>query len=465
MRTNRETLLQSLTTIEGFNARGNIRIDDNLLNYDAKNGILSFRFVERKDINKRVIEKLNNTWTSFEEFRDTEHGPIQDGGLSRRFTALLSYGYRDEYSLCFYIKALVLNSVKNSSITGIEVYSPCLIDHFYNVWDFDFSTNGFIEDVPCAEIDIEGIHFRIHKTVAVSYRRDFDSSKCKFPKQYVGGFVFYADKDIDCDIIYKIVSSIISYCNFLLCDSGNYICNVALLNETKYFRDNIFCTKKVKELVTEVRFKYDDIVHIFKNLIKLYLIDKYDFKNLYLLESNVYNILDILRVTSMFENIYRKSCQLGIKDYVEKENEYKIAYCHVIRIGNPQTDQEKEIAKKEKDRMDNFLLTSLRSRLKFVFKKLLQCLDVTKGKVANSFNTCLTGYDMSNLPNRIADARNDIAHYLEKNKDYNTALIDIVVLQVMIYYMVFEQLGLSAHEIKKLILGDSRQMRQLFSID
>ncbi len=463
MKKDRDTLLSVDTFIEDFKARGDIRIDDNLLNYNVQNGILSLRFVERKNINKTIVEKLDNNWFSFDEYRDTEYGPAKDGDLSQGFSAFLTYGYLDGYEICFYIKYLVRNVVKGSSITGIEIYSSCLMDHFYKALDFDYNTNGFIEDLPCAEIDISGIHFVIKKTVAVSYRRDKDSLKIKFPKQYFGGFVFYADKNIPIDIVCKIVSGINSYCNFLLCDAGNYICNVELKNDDKHFRDNIFYAKRGKALASEVRFKYDDIASIFGNIMKMFLVENYDLKNLYLLETNVCGTLDILRVASMFENVYRKSCQHGLQDYVTRENDYKEAYCNVIKIGAPQNDIEKSIVQGE-EKHRNTLCTSLRSRLKFVFDKLLSCLNIRKANISKSFGVLLTGYDMTDLANRISEARNDIAHYLENNIDYNTTLRDVSVLQIMIYFMTFEQLGLSVEQIQKIVLWDSMQMRHYFGL-
>lgn len=53
---------------------------------------------------------------------------------------------------------------------------------------------------------------------------------------------------------------------------------------------------------------------------------------------------------------------------------------------------------------------------------MLKCLDKTKEQISSSFGTKHTGYDMTDLANRITDARNDIAHLLKNNIDYHTVM-------------------------------------------
>ena len=73
-------------------------------------------------------------------------------------------------------------------------------------------------------------------------------------------------------------------------------------------------------------------------------------------------------------------------------------------------------------------------------------------------------YDICKLANAIRDARNDIAHCLEKGIDYGTALKHTFTLQLMVYYMIFERVGLEKDVIKKIILGTSRYSKWIFDI-
>lgn len=452
--------------VEDFKARGEIYIDDNLLSYDAQNGVLSLRIIKRKDTNKAIIEKLNNKWILFDEYFDVENGTSEDD-ISHTFCALLSYGYLDGYTICFYINRIIQNNQK-SPFSRIEIFSECLIEHFYNAEDFDYRTIGFVEDDPCAEMNISGINFRVYKSVAVRFAQNKTSFSFKFPKQYIGGFVFQADnnKAIPTEVVHTIVSGVNSYCNFILCDSGNFICNVELVNDNDSMRGNNYYIEKPKALVTELKFKQNVMLPVFDKLLKMFLVDNCDFSNLYTLESNTYKILDILRVTSMFENAYRENLQHGLRDYVKKEEDYKEAYDKVIeiKIKGDLTDLEKSIVQSEKMKR-KFLTTSLRSRLRFIFEKMLMCFNKTRKDLSDSIIVRFTGYNVTELADRITDARNDIAHFLKKEIDYQGALRDVYVLQMMIYYMIFERVDLSIDRMQEVLLGDSRRIRKLFNVE
>lgn len=96
---------------------------------------------------------------------------------------------------------------------------------------------------------------------------------------------------------------------------------------------------------------------------------------------------------------------------------------------------------------------------------MLDVLGTNIEKVKDSSFARLHDYDISNLAKIIKDARNDIAHFLEGNINYKAALQNTYVLQLMIYYMIFERLRLSNDKIKKIILRSSQFTDWMFGIN
>lgn len=464
MKIAREFLLNDAQRINNFIARGEITIDGNRLSYNFHNGVASFRFISRYDINVVVIRALNKKWICFDEYRNHEYGHFDsEVDISQGFTAFLEYGYTNGYEICFYVKSIISKIRNDSPIFKVEVFSPCLLEHFFAPNSFDYNTNGFIDNEVCAEFDIDEIHIKVYKSTAIHFNHNQQSMKIKFPKEIVGGFVFEANKSISDDLVVRIVNAVNRYCEFLLCDAGNFINYVNLANDNNFLIENIFFIQDTKSIVTESIFNFDTIKSVFSNIMKMFLIDNFDLKELYYSKSNTCEPLDILRCASMFENQYRENLKAGIEDYCVKEQDYKVAYKRVIHYSDGETELEKAIIKSEKDRVDK-ILSSLRSRLKFVFAKMLKCLDKTKAQISSSFGTKYTGYDMTNLANRITDARNDIAHLLKNNIDYHTVMLDTLILQKMIYFMIFERAGLPQIQLKQVVLSNSRRLKQLFDI-
>lgn len=69
MKIAREFLLNDAQRINNIIARGEITIDGNRLSYNFHNGVASFRFISRYDINVAVIRALNKKWICFDEYR------------------------------------------------------------------------------------------------------------------------------------------------------------------------------------------------------------------------------------------------------------------------------------------------------------------------------------------------------------------------------------------------------------
>jgi hypothetical protein len=118
--------------------------------------------------------------------------------------------------------------------------------------------------------------------------------------------------------------------------------------------------------------------------------------------------------------------------------------------------------KKNKDNV----YSNLCERLNLILNhKLLAILGTNEDNIKNSTFNRLYNCDINNLAEIIKDARNDMAHFLEKNVDYAKAIKYLYVLQLMIYYMVFEKINLANEIIKKIILSHSIYNRWLFGID
>ena len=465
---NRKHYLGYMQNIESFTARGEIQIKKNKLSYDIKNGIASFRFKTRKDIDIRIIESISNKWLNFTEYRDNERGHHDsEYSLSQGFSALLSYVYHDNYSICFKVKSIIEKPIKKAKVFNLEIFSNCLLNHFYKFDDFDYNTNGFIEDTPCAAIEMKNIKFKVFRTIGVSLGRSLETLRGQFPKEFWGGFRFESNRELSNEIIYKCINAVNSYCNFVLKASGNYINNVNLENkeENQSIFEKICLTNKPNEIITDTLFSFDDIKDRFQSLLELFIIKEVDFSPLYYSNNNQCEKIDILRIASMFENQYRTCVEVGLLDYVKKEQEYKNAYLNCIKISKPTTDLEKQIVQVEIAKRENTLTSSLSNRLKFVFDKLLNVLGTSRNQIKNGFGYKFYKYDITKIANRIKDARNDIAHFLQQGIDYEIAMKDTIILQRIIYFMIFEQIDLCADKIKQIILGGSRYIQHLFGID
>ena len=454
-------MLNAPINVHSFRARGEIRINQNLLSYDIQNGIASFRFIkkENKDSN---IATLSNKWTEFEDYYNLENGNYKD--LFWKFYAYLSYGYNTEHELCFYVHSII-DELYKENIYIIDIFSPCLIDHFEDATNFDFNDFGYVDDTPCAIQSIDNAELKIYKTVAVEFNRNKINYSLSFQKKFIGGFRFEYSKPLNNNLIKHCVEAVNEYCCFLLKDNGFFITNVELVDEQNFGgRSYLYYPPEIKEIKNEILFKFDDISEIFNALLGLFLEENANFTALYNFETNIYQPIDILRIASMFENQYRKNVDAKMADYVEQENIYRHAYYNAIELKDVQGKLEKDIIAGEKARRKQSVISSLKMRLQFVFNKLLNVLGTNIEKVKDSTFVTLHDYDISNLAKTIKDARNDIAHFLEDNIDYKTALQNTYVLQLMIYYMIFERLGLPNEKIKKIILGSSQLNDWMFGI-
>lgn len=252
------------------------------------------------------------------------------------------------------------------------------------------------------------------------------------------------------------------YCQFILCNSGNYIDNVCLLNnDNPEFYENFYYIEKDDIFDTEFLFNFDDMKSIFSDFLKEIIVDDVNFGELYSYDKNALSKIDILRVASMFENQYRKNVEAKLCDYIEKEETYKTAYLNVVQLNEP-TNEFEACIKNTQIQSRNHLTSPLRVRLRFVFDKLLACIGTSKQQINQSFGTRFTGYNMSDLANRITSARNDIAHLLEEDIDYKTTIRDVLILQKMIYFMILERYKLSKNIIKEILLSNSRRLKQLY---
>lgn len=459
----RVTALNAPIQIKDFVARGEKVINDNILSYDIQNGIASFRFIKRKDRNISIVEALSGKWNFFDEYGDKEHGVEEDFRLSKSFFALLTYGYEANDAICFYVRTAIVEVVKSDRF-ALEVFSPCLINHFELAENFDFNSVGYIDDEPCATYQIDNTQLKVYRTVAVEFNRNKVNYKFAFQKKFVGGFRFEYAKPFTNDLLKRCVDAVNEYCGFLLKDNGFFVSNVELVEPQFDVRNYIYYPPNCKDIQTEILFSFDDIKIIFPALMGLFLEQDTNFSALYVTETNIYQPIDILRIASMFENQYRKNVDAKITDYVEQENLYREAYCNAIEIKQVEGTLEKAIIDGENARRKQPVMSTLKKQLEFVFNKLLALLETNKTQVKNSIFAKLYNFDISNLANTIKDARNDIAHYLENGVNYQVALKNTYVLQLMIYYMVFERIGLANDNIKKIILGCSRMSDWLFGI-
>ena len=465
---NRKHYLGFMRCIEDFTARGEIQIKKNKLSYDIKNGIASFRFKVRRDIDIKIIEYISDKWLNFTEYRDNERGRRDsEFSLSQSFSALLTYAYHDNYSICFNVKSIIEKPIKRDKVYNIEIFSNALLNHFYKFDNFDYNTNGFIEETPCAIIKLQNTTLKIFRTVGVSLGHSQETFKSQFPKEFWGGFRFESNKELNDATIYKCVSAINFYCNFILKNSGDYIQKVNLENkeDDQSVFGRIYFATKPQEVLTDSLFSFEDIKDKFQELLELFIVKSVDFSPLYYTQINHCEKIDILRIASMFENQYRSCTEAGLSDYVKKEQEYKNAYLNCIKISTPTNQLEKQIVQGEQTKRDSMLTSSLANRLKFVFDRLLKVLGTTREQIKNGFGYKFYRYDITKFANRIKDARNDIAHFLQQEIDYQLAIKDTAILQRIIYFMIFEQINLDKEKIKQIILGDSHYIKHLFGID
>lgn len=325
----RTTMLNTPINIHSFRARGEIRINQNLLSYDIQNGIASFRFIKR-DCKDSIITALSDKWTEFEDYYNMENGNQED--LYGKFYAYLSYGYHIENGLCFYVHTII-DELYKDDIYKIDVFSPILINHFENALDFDFNDFGYIDDMPCAIHSIDNCELKIYKTVAVEFNRNKISQRLAFPKTFVGGFRFEYNKPFNYSLIKHCVDAVNAYCCFLLRDNGFFISNVEIIESQDLGgRSYLYYPLETKEIKTEQLFTFEDISKIFDSLIGLFLEGHTNFTALYNFETNVYQPIDILRISSMFENQYRKNVESKIIDYVAQEDAYRKAFSNVVEI-------------------------------------------------------------------------------------------------------------------------------------
>ena len=261
----RDTSLDSLINIEHFSARGEISIEKNKLSFDFQNGIASFRFIERKDRDSIIIQALSDKWICFDDYWDNELGE-KDNEPSRIFYALLKYGYYNGYALCFYVQSVICQFAKED-IYSVNVFSPCLINHFVDIEKFDFNSNGYIEEFPCASYTVQDGIMEVYRTIAVEYNRHKISYRFSFQKSFWGGFRFQFDKPFTWELLKRCVDSVNDYCCFLLHDSGVFISNVELDSKEDYIRNHLYYPPKMKKIETEILFSFEDIRAKFSSIL------------------------------------------------------------------------------------------------------------------------------------------------------------------------------------------------------
>lgn len=462
----KKTLLTSPIHIKEFTARGEITVDENLLSYDIQNGIASFRFIKRKsgyrDIS--IVKDLTEKWIFFEDYDAQKNNDSDDLRISHSFFALLTYGYYFNNVLCFYVDTIIKEIFK-ADIYTLDIFSPCLINHFEDARSFDYKNNGYVEDCPCAEYVIDKNTIKIYRTIGVEFSHNKINLRLAFQKTFVGGFRFVSDVPFTNSMLKKCVDAVNGYCCFILRDAGNFVTNVGLIERQEEDKSYLYYPPEAKQIKTEILFSFDDIKTKFASLMSLFFEKDKQYDALYTTETNVYKPIDILRVASMFENQYRRNVELGMPDYVEQEKLYRETYFKVIKIDDTvEGVLVNRIVDGEKCKRKRSVMSSLKMQLQFVFDKLLNVLGTNKELIKNSLFARLFDYDISKLATIIKEARNDIAHYLESNVNYIAALKNTYVLQLMIYYMIFESIGLSNKNIKKIILGTSFFSDGLFGI-
>ena len=280
----------------------------------------------------------------------------------------------------------------------------------------------------------------------------------------LGGFRFEYNKPFTNELIKECVDAVNNYCRFLLCDNGSFVSHVEIVGSDLDLRDYFYYPPQSKKIETEILFSYDDIQEKFGELMSLFFENGTDFSPLYPLKTKTYQTIDILRIASMFENQYRKNVEAQMRDYVNQESLYRDAYTKVVVLQEGKDDLEKAIYLGEKARQQQTVMTSLKMQLQFVFDKLLKALGTNVEKITNGVGKKIFNYDICKLANTIRDARNDIAHCLEKEIDYGVALKHTYFLQLMVYYMIFERIGLSNNTIKEIISHRSRIINGYFGI-
>lgn len=464
---NRSTFLNLPFKINEFTARGEIEIKGTRLSYDIQNGIASIRYIKYKGTpSNTIIDALSEQWIDFDEYKNNEfedeNSTLNDFCNYNGFHAFLVYGYYSNHTFYFYVQA-VIQAITNKDIFSIEVFSPCLINHFHVIHEFDFNSNGYIEDTPCAIYNFNEMQIKIYKTVAVQFDNSITYRKFLFQKNFVGGFRFESKIPFTNDIIKKIVDTVNAYCCFILKDNGFFISNV-MLNAIDKDHVKSYYSLDNKKISTELMFSFDDINLSFYNLFELFFEDHKKFSLLYEMETNIYKPFDILRVASMFENQYRKQVELGLQDYIEQEEKFKIAYNDVIKIEIKSGELEKDIINGEISKRNQKVRTSLKMQLTFVFERLLNILGTNSEQIKKNFSPHILNIDISKLATIIKNARNDIAHFLESKIDYELALKNTYALQLIIYYMVFERVGLSNDTIKNIILNAFPFNKLMFGI-
>lgn len=461
----RTFLLNSPLNNEDFKAWGEIQINESLLGYNFQNGIASFSFIKRNGKDSIILEALSGKWVYFEEYKVKENQNIRDARLGTGFFAFLSYGYYSNDTHYFYVQSVIQEKFKEE-IFIIDVFSTCLINHLENADNFDFNSLGYIDDLPCAKYEINNQEISVYRTVAVEYVRNKANFQLSFQKSFVGGFRFVSNVPFTNDLIKKCVIAVNEYCCFVLRDYGFFVSNVEIIPpDNRGIKGHLYFAPKSKDIETEVLFSFDDIKESFQKLMELFIENDTKFLPLYSQEANTFKPLDILRIASMFENQYRKNVESKMVDYVHQEKEYRLAYENVIQINETVGKLEGNIVAGEKSRRKHSVMSSLKMQLQFVFDKLLRILGTNKQQIKQGFGVGFLGYDISNLATTIKDARNDIAHYLENSVDYLMALKDTFILQLMIYYMIFERIGLSNDIIKKIILESSPISKRIFGVE
>lgn len=245
----RTTMLNAPINIHSFRSRGEIKVNDNLLSYDIQNGIASFRFI-KKESTDSIIDAFSNKWSAFEDYYNLEYGNNKD--LYAKFYAYLSYGYYTEHEICFYVHAIV-DELYNSDIYKIDIFSPCLINHFEDARDFDFNSYGYIDDAPCAILSVDNGEIKVYKTVAVEFNRNKISQRLAFQKNFVGGFRFEYSKPFTNTLFKRCVDAVNEYCCFLLKDNGFFVSNVEII-ETQDLgcKSYLYYPPEIKEIKTEI---------------------------------------------------------------------------------------------------------------------------------------------------------------------------------------------------------------------